>query len=111
MQNKKQIKINNVLKKLRLAKLANNNISESDMVNIRRLVAYPMKTLQQITKLRNTNSNMSKSDTIYTLIHSEPIISKEKYIIDSNNEIRSKINDIRLKLFDVSPHLNKKRTW
>ena len=40
---KQQASINNELKKLRLAKLANNNISESDMVNIRQLVTFPVK--------------------------------------------------------------------
>ena len=32
---KQQASINNELKKLRLAKLANNNVSESAMINIR----------------------------------------------------------------------------
>ena len=32
---KEKIKINNELRKLRLAKFANNNISERDMINIR----------------------------------------------------------------------------
>ena len=108
MQNKKQNNINNELKKLNLAKLTNNNISESDMVNIRRLVAYPIKTLQQIAKLRNISGNMSKRDIIYALIRSEPIINEEKYIFDSNNEIRNKINNIKVQLFDLSPYLNKK---
>ena len=62
-------------RKLKLAKLANNNISESDMVNIRQLVALPVKTLQQIAKLRNITTNLSKSDIIYALIRAEPIIN------------------------------------
>ena len=48
---KQQDSINNELKKLRLAKRATNNISESDMINIRQLIALPVKTLRQITKL------------------------------------------------------------
>ena len=92
LQNKKQIKINNELKKLRLGKLVNNNISERDLVNIKELNAFPIKTLRQIAKLRNINSNMSKSDAIYTLIRSEPVINEKKYIIDSNNQIHNKIN-------------------
>ena len=107
-QHKKQLAVNNELRKLRLAKLANNNISEGDMVNIRKLVALPVKTLRQIAKLRNISQNLSKSDTIYALICSEPIINEQKYIFDSNNEIRSKTNKIRLQLFDVSPYINKK---
>ena len=51
---------------------------------------------------------MSEKDIIYALIHSELIINEEKYIIDTNNEMRSKINDITLQLFDISPYLNKK---
>ena len=34
LQNKKQKNINNELKKLKLSKLINNNISERDLVNI-----------------------------------------------------------------------------
>ena len=51
---------------------------------------------------------MSKGDIIYVLIRSEPIINEKKYIINSNNEINSKINDIRMQLFAVSPYMNKK---
>ena len=106
---KQQASINNELKKLRLAKLANNNISESDMISIRQLIALPVKTLRQIAKVRDISQNLSKSDTIYALICSEPIINEQKYIFDSNNEIRSKINKIRLQLFDLSPYINKKK--
>ena len=70
--------------------------------------AYPIKTLRQIAKLRNIDSNMSKGDTIYALIRSEPVISEKKYIIDSNNDTHNKINDIRLQIFGVSPYINKK---
>ena len=86
----------NELKKLRLAKLANNNVSERDMVNIKQLVALTVKTLREIAKLRNISTNLSKNDTIYALIRSDPIINEQKYIFDSNNEIRDKINEIRM---------------
>ena len=110
---RKQNKINNELKKLRLHKLANiDNISEGDLVNIKKYKAYSLKTLQQIAKLRIINSNMSKKDTIYALIRSEPVINEEKYIsylnIDSNNDIDNKINEISIQLFEVSPYMNKK---
>ena len=110
---RKQNKINNELKKLRLHKLANIvNISEGDLVNIKKYNAYSLKTLQQIAKLRIINSNMSKKDTIYALIRSEPVINEEKYIsylnIDSNNDIDNKINEISIQLFEVSPYMNKK---
>ena len=76
------------------------------MINIRQLVALPVKTLQQIAKLRNITTNLSKSDIIYALICSEPVINEQKYILDSNNEINSRINKIRMQLFNVSLYLN-----
>ena len=79
------------------------------MVNIRQLAAIPVKTLRQIGKLRNICEKLSKSDIIYALICSEPVINEKKYIIDGNNEIHNKINDIRLQLFNVSPYLNKNK--
>ena len=52
---------------------------------------------------------MSKKDTIYALIRSEPVINEEKYIsylnIDSNNDIDNKIS---IQLFEVSPYMNQK---
>ena len=108
LQKKARNNINNELKKLKLGKLVNNNVSERDLVNIKELNAYPIKTLQQIAKLRNINTNMSKKDIIYALIRSEPIINEKKYITDSNNEIHNKINDIKIQLFDVCPYINKK---
>ena len=108
LQNKKQKNINNELKKLKLSKLINNNISERDLVNIRELNALPLKTLPQIAKLRNINNSMSKSSITLALLRSEPVINKRKYIINNVNEIHSKINDIRLQLFQVSPYIDKK---
>ena len=108
LQNKKQKNINNELKKLKLSKLINNNISERDLVNIRELNVLPIKTLQQIAKLRNINSSMSKSSIILSLLRSEPVINERKYIIDNVNVIHCKINDIRLQLFQVSPYIDKK---
>ena len=74
------------------------------MVNIRKLDALPAKNLRQIAKLRNISQNLSKKDIIYALICSELIINEQKYIIDSNN-----VNKIRLQLFDISSYINKKR--
>ena len=51
---------------------------------------------------------MSKSYIILALLRSEPVINKKIYIIDNVNEIHSKINDIRLQLFQVSPYMDKK---
>ena len=68
-----------------------------------------IKDLRQIAKLRNINTNLSKSDIIYALIRSEPIINEEKYTFDNVNEGHSKINDVRSQLLNVSPHINKKK--
>ena len=64
--------------------------------------------MRKIAKLKNITQNLSKKDIIYEIIRSEPIINEQKYIIDSNNEIRNKINKIRLQLFDVLSYINKK---
>ena len=60
-QKRTQNKINNKLEKLKFNELVNkNNITESDIANIKILNAYSLKTLQLIAKSRNINSNMSK---------------------------------------------------
>ena len=109
-QNKQQASMNNELKKLRLVKLANDNISESDMLNIKQLVALPVKTMKQIAKLGNISENLSKSDIIYALISSEPIINEQKYIIDSNNWIRKKLIKLDCN-FLIYGHILTKKTW
>ena len=110
---RKQNKINNELKKSKFNELVNkNNITESDIANIKKLNAYSLKTLQLIAKVRNINSNMSKKDIIYALTRSEQANNERKYISylnkDSNNNIHNEIIKIRLELFEVSPYLNKK---
>ena len=104
---KEKIKINNELKKVKISSISNSNISERDMINIRQLVALPVKILEQIAKLRNITTNLSKSDIIYALICSEPVINEQKYIFDINNKMYSRINKIRMQLFNVSLYLNK----
>ena len=96
------------MKKLKLSKLINNNITGRDLVNIRELNALAIKTLRQIAKLRNINNSMSKSSIILALLRSDPVINERKYIVNNVNEIHSKINDIRLQLLQVSPYINKK---
>ena len=65
-----------------------------------------------MAKLRNIDSNMSKTNTIYTLIRSKPVINEEKYLSylndNSNDDIDNKINEINMQLFEVSPYVNKK---
>ena len=77
-------------------------------MNIRELNVLPIKTLRKISKLRNINSRMLKSSIILVLLSSEPVINEKICIIDNVNEIDSKINDIRLQLFQVSPCMDKK---
>ena len=77
----KQNKINNEPNKLKFDKLVNkNNVTESDVANIKKLNAYSFKTLQLIAKAKNINSNMSKRNLIYTLIRLEPANNEEWYI-------------------------------
>ena len=52
LQKKKQGNINNELKKLRLAKLANNNISKSDLVNIKWIQCITYETLETNSKTK-----------------------------------------------------------
>ena len=117
IQKRKQNKINNELKKIKFNKLVNdnNNITEDDIANIKKLSAYSLKTLQLIVKARNINSNMSKKNLIYALIRSEPANNEEKYISylnkDTNNDIPNEINKIKIQLFDVSQYLNKKALY
>ena len=106
--NQKRNNINKALKKLKLGKLIDNSISERHLSIIRKLNAYPLITLQQIAKLRNISSNMSKAYIILALLRSEPIINEKKYLNVNNNEIHNKINDVRLQLFRVSSYINKK---
>ena len=81
IQKRKQNKINNELKKLKFNKLVNkNNITESDVANIKKLNAYSLKTLKLIAKARNINSKMLKRNLIYALIRSEPANNEKKYI-------------------------------
>ena len=113
IQKRKQNKINNELKKLKFNELINkNDITESDIANIKKFNAYSLKTLQLIAKSRNISANMSKKDIIYMVIRSEPANNEEKYISylnkDTNNNIHNEISKIRMQLFEVSPYLNKK---
>ena len=68
--------------------------------------------MHQVAKVRNINSNMSKKDTIYALIRSEPVINQEMYLSHlnniCNNDIVNKINEINMQLFEVSFYINKK---
>ena len=123
VQERKQNKINNELKKINFYKLANKNkITASELANVKKFNAYSLKTLQLIAKARNINANLSKKDIIHSLIKSEPAINEERYISYLNkgtniihneinkdtNIIHNEINKIRMQALEVSPYLNKK---
>ena len=93
--------INNELKRLRLSKLIDKNISESDLVKLKRLAVLPVKKLRDIASLRNIDTNLSKSDILYALIWSEPIVNEEKYLNDINNELVNKVIDACIKRYHL----------
>ena len=95
-------KIAKRLRELRLSSLITKNISENDLVKLERLATLPVKTLRDIASLRNINTNLSKSDIIYALIRSEPVVDEEKYFIEGNNEIINKVSEARLLLKTTS---------
>lgn len=101
-------KANKELKKLILSKLIDKNISESDLVNIKKLVVLPIETLKKIASLRNINTNLSKGDIVYALVRSEPVFNEEKYILNDNNEVKNKAIEVRQNLLLTSPFISKK---
>ena len=102
-------KIAKRLSELRLGKLINKNISESDLVKLERLATLPVKTLKSIAELRNINTNLPKSEMLYALIRSEPIVGEEKYFIEGNDEIINKVSEARLLLLKTSSYLAKNK--
>ena len=87
IQKRKQDKINNELKQLRLNELANrNNITQADLDRIKVLNNLNIKTLQKIAQQRNINTTgLNKKTLVYTLIRSEKSYKK---IIILNTQIR-----------------------
>ena len=102
-------KTNNTLKTLRLSKLIGINISKSDLVKLERLSVLPVKKLRDIASLRNINTGLSKSDILYALIRSEALINEEKYLINSDNELKNKVILARVMYQKVSPYLTKEQ--
>ena len=102
-------KISRRLSELGLSNLITKNISESDLVKLERLAKFPNKTLKSIAKLRNINNDWSRSEILYALIRSEPIVDEEKHFIESNNEIINKANEARLLLHKTSSFISKNK--
>ena len=115
IQKRKQDKINNELKKLRLNELANrNNITQADLEKIKQFNNLNLKTLQKIAQQRNINTTgLKKKNLIYTLIRSEKSHKENNYFEyitkDTNNEIHNEINEIRKQLVDDTPYLRKNK--
>ena len=102
-------KIARRLSELELGKLTNKNISEQDLVKLERLATLPDKTLKSIAELRNINTNLPKSEMLHALIRSEPVVGKEKYFIEGNDEIINKVSEVTLLLLKTSSYLPKNK--
>ena len=74
-------KISSRLSEFGLGNLITKNISESDLVRLERLAKLPNKTLKSIAELRNINNNLPRSEMLYTLIRSEPIVNEENTLL------------------------------
>ena len=78
------------------------NISRNDLHKVTKLQDKSLDDLKKIAKLRRIKNydNLSKEDLIYTLLRSESDLVEsnyEKYINNNtNDEIKSKINNIRI---------------
>ena len=97
------------LGELGLSNLITKNISESDLVKLERLAKLPNKTSKSIAELRKIDNNWSRSEILYPLIRSEPIVDEEKHFIESNNEIINKANESRLLLHKTSSFISKNK--
>ena len=97
------------LGELGLSNLITKNISESDLVKLERLAKLPNKTSKSIAELRKIDNNWPRSEILYPLIRSEPIVDEEKHFIESNNEIINKANESRLLLHKTSSFISKNK--
>ena len=97
------------LGELGLSNLITKNISESDLVKLERLAKLPNKTSKSIAELRKIDNNWPRSEILYPLIRSEPIVDEEKHFIESNNEIIDKANESRLLLHKTSSFISKNK--
>ena len=91
------------LLKMKLEKISKiQNISKNHLHKVRKLQDKSLDDLKKIAKLRRIKNydNLSKEDLIYTLLRSESDLVEsnyEKYInSNTNDEIKSKINNIRI---------------
>ena len=101
---KREVKSNHrKLLKMKLEKIAKKqNISKNELRKAEKLQDKSIDELQEIAKLRGIKNydNLTKEDLIFSLLKSESNPVERNYMEyfndSTNDEIKSKINDIRL---------------
>ena len=102
--NKRKVNSNRrKLLKIKLEKIAETqNFSKSDLNRAEKLQNKSIDELRQIARLRRLKNydNLTKEDLIFSLLKSESNPAERNYMEyfnnSTNDEIKSKINDIRL---------------
>ena len=101
----------NLIRQYKLANKAYQGLLlNNDYTTIRNLAKFKVKTLRQIAGLRNFDAtDLSKEDTIISLLKSQPNIKESQYLSLSNekpsNEIDNKINEIKIVLIEYDNKL------
>ena len=104
----------NELKKLRLSNLINKgSISFDDLKEIKRLKKLSCNALIKLAELRNIETTgLRKPDLIYVLLRSQKDLKETKYLEylnnNTDNTIKSKINEIRKVIAELDTMLDKK---
>ena len=104
----------NELKKLRLSNLINKgSISFDDLKEIKRLKKLSRNALIKLAELRNIETTgLRKPDLIYVLLRSQKDLKETKYLEylnnNTDNTIKSKINEIRKVIAELDMILDKK---
>ena len=104
----------NELKKLRLSNLINKrSISFDDLKEIKQLKKLSCDALIKLAQLRNIETTrLRKPDLIYVLFRSQKNLKETKYLEylnnNTDNTIKSKINEIRKVIAELDMMLDKK---
>ena len=108
------------LLKIKLEKIAEiQNISRNELCTAEKLQNKSIGELQEIAKLRRIKNydNLTKEDLIFSLLKSESNPAERNYMEyfnnSTNDEIQSKINDLRLilsRLGNIATKNNRKKT-
>ena len=116
MQKRKNDQIINELKKIRRIKNSNlvkkGNISQKELNDIKKLSHLPLKLLRKLVQLRNIDTtDLKQSELLYILMRTQKHHKEKEYLsllqTDSNNEIKSKTNEIRKVIIELDMLLNK----